>query len=84
MEKHSLEEYLTELKASIVGLGFQCHKDTYEAAVEALEKQVPEEVIENGYGVYFCPKCHGSVWQIACESKFCFRCGKALRWRWRK
>lgn len=37
-------------------------------------------VMMNSYGVAFCPKCTGSVWQIKDESKYCFRCGKKLNW----
>lgn len=49
-------------------------------ATSALEKQVHLKVKNNGYNIYFCPICNGSVWQIQCESKFCFRCGQALDW----
>lgn len=45
-----------------------------------LEKRVPMKVINNGHGVYFCPVCHGSVWQIPSESHYCFRCGQKLDW----
>ena len=75
----TLKDYLTELKASTEGLGFQCHPDTYQAAIKALEKQMPKKVTTNGF-VYFCPECRGSVWQIKPESRFCFRCGQALDW----
>lgn len=49
-------------------------------AVKALKKQISKKVTNNGYGVYFCPVCRGSVWQIRDESKYCFRCGQALDW----
>lgn len=48
--------------------------------MNAIMKQIPKEVQTNGYGVYFCPICNGSVWQNKDESKFCFRCGNALKW----
>ena len=48
--------------------------------LNADEKQIPKKVTENGYGVYFCPVCSGSVWQCRDESKYCFRCGQALDW----
>jgi hypothetical protein len=47
---------------------------------EMLEKQIPKKVFDNGYEVYFCPNCKGSVWQIKDESKYCFRCGQKLQW----
>lgn len=48
--------------------------------VQSLEKHIPRPVIYNGYGVYFCPVCHGSLWQIKCESNYCFRCGQKVDW----
>lgn len=55
--------------------------------VEALEKQIPKQVKKIrhetilGYAVtVYCPFCGGSVWQNADESKYCFRCGQALKW----
>ncbi len=54
---------------------------------EALEKQIPKQVKKIrhetilGYSVtVHCPFCGGSVWQIKCESKYCFRCGQAIDW----
>ena len=47
---------------------------------ELKEKATAKKPIHNGYGVYFCPKCHGSVWQIPSESHCCFRCGTVLDW----
>lgn len=38
------------------------------------------KVTNNGYGVYFCPQCHKSVWQVPDESRYCFRCGCQLKW----
>lgn len=55
-------------------------KTAMDMALEALEKQIPKEATDNGHGVKFCPICHGSVWQIKLESKYCFRCGQALKW----
>ena len=48
-------------------------------AIEALEKQIPRKVIRSIYNVRFCPICQGSVWQNRYESKYCFRCGQALK-----
>ena len=55
--------------------------DEVDMIFSALKKvYIPEKVTENGYGVYFCPVCSGSVWQCRDESKYCFRCGQALDW----
>jgi alkyl hydroperoxide reductase subunit AhpF len=43
-------------------------------------KEIPLKVIDNGYGVAFCPVCHGSVWQNKDESNYCFRCGQKIKW----
>lgn len=51
-----LKDYLAELKASTVGLGFQCCKDTYDAAIMALEKQIPKKAHGRE-----CPSCSGDV-----------------------
>ncbi|MBQ2348857.1 MAG: hypothetical protein II388_10910 [Clostridia bacterium] len=53
-------------------------------AIEALEKQIPRKVIRSIYNVRFCPICQGSVWQNRYESKYCFRCGQALKWENKK
>jgi uncharacterized protein with PIN domain len=52
-----------------------------ELAISALEKQIPKKINKSSFNVAFCPVCHGSVWQIRNESKYCFRCGQALNWR---
>lgn len=54
------EEALAELKDSIKGTGYQCHMETYEMAIGALEKQVPMKpsVHEEDCAVHYkCPKC---------------------------
>ena len=52
--------------------------------MNALEKQIPKKVIRSIYNVRFCPICKGSVWQNKDESKYCFRCGQALKWESKK
>lgn len=47
---------------------------------EAWDKQQEVNVIYNGYGVKFCGKCDGTIWQNKDESKYCFRCGNKLKW----
>ena len=61
----------------------ECGKTLCEAvdlAIEALDKQTPVRGITSSFGVVFCPNCERSVWQIEDESKYCFRCGQALKW----
>lgn len=50
-------------------------------AITAVNRQIPKKVEKSIYSVAFCPVCGGSVWQNKDESKFCFRCGQALKWR---
>lgn len=38
------------------------------------------KVTDNGYGVFLCCNCKGTVWQIVDESCYCFRCGALLDW----
>lgn len=78
---------LQELKASIEGCGFQCHPETYERAIKALEKQIPKHPIglvktsDDGY--YHCPCCLGKIREI--NQKYVYnpprcKCGQALEW----
>lgn len=48
---------------------------------KAIDKLTPKKINKSSFNVAFCPVCHGSVWQIRNESKYCFRCGQALNWR---
>ena len=51
-------------------------------AVEALEKQMPKEVvtqrIDEGIELRYCPRCH--VHFIRTGMKYCGECGQALDW----
>lgn len=76
------QEALTELKASIEGCGFQCHIETYRAAIAALEKQVPKapvppDSIMTLVPMYFCPVC-GEI--VGTGKDYCANCGQALDW----
>lgn len=77
----TLKDYLTELKASTEGLGFQCHPDTYQAAIKALEKQIPKKLIGQNTMWGICPNCE-KVAEIHAfrEPKHCEHCGQALDW----
>lgn len=89
----TLNDYLTELKASTEGLGFQCHKDTYDAAIKALEKQIPKkpkihEILDEYsdciYKDYFCHcpncECYFGTLSATIKSRYCPVCGQALDW----
>ena len=41
---------------------------------------LPVKVNYSAYHVGFCPRCDGTVWQIPCESHYCFRCGLPITW----
>lgn len=54
-----------------------------EKAIEALEKQIPKEVviqkIDEGIELLYCPNCH--VRFIRTGMNCCGNCGQALDWR---
>ena len=82
------KEALTELKASIEGYGFQCHKETYEMAIKALEKQVPIEHhhtktsgITETLRLSVCPVCLSiNITNEKDYPKYCSWCGQAIDW----
>jgi len=47
---------------------------------KAIEKLTSKKINKSSFNVAFCPMCHGAVWQLRHESKYCFRCGQALDW----
>lgn len=55
-------------------------EETVNEILDIIEKRMPLEVIQNGYGISFCPVCKGSVWQNKDESNYCFRCGQKISW----
>lgn len=71
------QEALTELRASIEGCGFQCHIETYRAAIKALEKQVPQKPVEMCNRSFVCSRCKQKVIR---HQSFCDICGQALDW----
>jgi len=83
------EEALQELKASIVGQGFQCHPETYKEAISALEKQIPKRLTsrqKNRTRVSGkCPTCGRnfsleSIIYYRQNTKHCPNCGQAIDW----
>ena len=85
--REQLEDLIRDRESFIVGDDDEIYRKDIEAlkkALEILEKQVPRKVIRSIYNVRFCPICQGSVWQNRYESKYCFRCGQALKWEDKK
>ena len=84
------EEALAELKDSIKGTGYQCHMETYEMAIGALEKQVPMKpnVYKEEYAVHYkCPKCgcmltskFDGVIVDGMHYPYCYICGQRIDW----
>jgi len=76
------EKALQELKASIVGQGFQCHPETYQKAIEALEKQIPKKpVIGDTFSDEFrkeLEKCINAKEPLSWQSWCCPVCNKPL------
>ena len=80
-------ELILDRESFIVGDDDEIYRKDIEAlkkALELFEKQMPRKVIRSIYNVRFCPICQGSVWQNRYESKYCFRCGQALKWEDKK
>lgn len=57
-------------------------------AIEALEKQIPKEPIDDSYPWATCPVCGGSVFMEHIkehiqnkEKTYCEHCGQTLDWR---
>lgn len=81
------QEALDEIKGkklkqgnyTILDFGYVLEKEI-EILQELIDRAKPEKVLSNGY-VNLCPVCKNSVWQIKEESKYCFRCGKALEYK---
>ena len=78
------EEALAELKDSIKGKGYQCHKEVYEMAYKALEKQTPKKPIreEIGGGLHYlhCPNCGRKIIDLEWKQPYCWKCGSAIDW----
>ena len=85
--REQLEDLIRDRESFIVGDDDEIYRKDIEAlkkALELFEKQMPRKVIRSIYHVRFCPTCQGSVWQNRDESKYCFRCGQALKWEDKK
>lgn len=67
------------------GEAFEDIEKAYDMAVEALEKQIPKEPIENRKerirytSVYSCPSCGGGFTGTGIAD-YCYHCGQALKW----
>ena len=86
--REQLKDLIRDRESFIVGDNdeeiYRKDIEALEKALEILEKQMPRKVIRSIYNVRFCPICQGSVWQNRYESKYCFRCGQALKWEDKK
>lgn len=83
------QEALTELKASIEGCGFQCHMETYNMAISALEKTIPKKPKGKtdpmfGDTTIVCQNCGNAnlanPFDISRVYDYCPNCGQALDW----
>ena len=72
----TMQEALNELKDSIKGDGYQCHKEVYEMAIVAMEKQIPKKTVkpESPYFRYACPSCGN----YPLSRHYCSQCGQAI------
>ena len=85
--REQLKDLIRDRESFIVGDDDEIYRKDVEAiekALELFEEQIPRKVIRSIYHVRFCPTCQGSVWQNRDESKYCFRCGQALKWEDKK
>ena len=54
-------------------------------SIDALEKQIPQKIINEGYFygyVHRCPSCGQSIHEgsYGLKAKYCYECGQALDW----
>ena len=74
------QEALNELEDSIKGEGYQCHKEVYEMAISALEKQIPEKPGEDylgtdGHAETPCGNCGDRIYKFW---SYCPWCGQRI------
>ena len=84
------EEAISTIKTAIAEVEWCYPMDyavAFEAAVSALEKQIPKKPNENRYPWAICPSCGGSVYIdkvqehiMNNENTYCEHCGQALDW----
>ncbi len=79
----TLKEKLEELKYCFEGNGHFCHVQTYEAAIEALEKQLPMKPLDaeldiDGTKIIPCGNC-GEAVQFPWS--YCPYCGQKIDWQ---
>ena len=81
MTKH---EAMTDLKISLRLWGRKPQKESYEIAIEALEKQIPKRPIGGidsaGNEYEICCECSAIVEDSEWRASFCPDCGQALDW----
>lgn len=86
----SIEDAITHFKHGITHDIFSEPVTTYaKMAIEALEKQVPDQSDLEGDGYWdgelvydtgYCPRCHHEYELEYHAPKFCENCGQALKW----
>lgn len=86
------QEAINDLKMSLRMWGRKPQKESYEMAIQALEKQIPAKGIMRAIEGYTyqearqlcCPRCHNAIRSIFRLSRFmanyCPYCGQALDW----
>lgn len=84
-------EQLQDEKEEIEGSGFgNCSVESFDIAIEALEKQIPKKPIRNTGNINkhwiedaaICPDCHEYVgnYVLMGGENFCPNCGQAILW----
>lgn len=54
--------------------------DLEDTAIQALEKQIPKDIIEKADSYSYCPECDAVLSANFYKAKYCHNCGQALNW----
>ena len=77
MYKDALREILHQVYRNTDDFEMRISKDCYKLIIEALEKQIPKKLKDDGW--LYCPICGRDV--LMDRFNYCPDCGQALDWR---
>lgn len=80
------EKRMVKSIAHSYGLAIASNQDmlAFDKAIEALEKQIPQQPIDDDWEWYKCPKCKHDFEDVfktdVCKPHYCSNCGQAISW----
>ena len=72
----ALREVLHQVYLNTDDFEMRISKDCYKLIIEALEKQIPKKLKDDGW--LYCPICGRDV--LMDRFDYCYHCGQALDW----